>query len=295
MWEKSRGTLISMDKQDMMYLAAGLILVLVIALVIKPMVTGHPVDTGISVATTTPLPVAVADQQIVSPEPHIVLTSTSFIPTPTPTPIPSPVPTWNPKVTQTVAFVNPSTYGVSFNQSIPAGTRINSVPYDTNMTTFATIASNNGSSGTTGIMYVPFPYWELWYTVDPAGPAGGKGQSFSSSTVTVGPTSGMKGSGSSQTVIQGSFSVTNPQFTINVMDGNDPNRIVRTITPPGGLDSSLWVTTTDADGNIISTDPRPWIEKFFEGQRNYYFIITTHSLSSYSIQIRVPTRYIGKY
>jgi hypothetical protein len=280
-----------MDKQDMMYLAAALVLVLIIALVIKPMITGHPVNTGIAVATTTPPPVVVTQQYTISPEPHIVSTTTTLIPTPKPTP----VPTWNPNVTQTVAFVNPSTYGVSFNQSMPGGTRIESIPYDTNMSTFATIASNNGSSGTTGIMYIPFPYWELWYTVDPAGPVGGKGQSLSSSTVT-GPTLGtMKGSGSSQTVIQGSFSVTNPQFTINVMDGNDPNRIVRTITPPGGLDSSLWVTTTDTNGNLLSTDPRPWVEKFFEGQRNYYFIITTHSLNSYSIKIRVPTRYIGQY
>jgi hypothetical protein len=278
-----------MDKQDMMYLAAALVLVLIIALVIKPMITGHPVNTGIAVATTTPLPVT--PQNTIIAKTPVVPTATSRIPTPPPTP----VPTWNPNVTQTVAFVNPSTYGVSFNQSMPGGTRIESIPYDTNMSTFATIASSNGSSGTTGIMYIPFPYWELWYTVDPAGPVGGKGQSLSSSTVT-GPTLGtMKGSGSSQTVIQGSFSVTNPQFTINVMDGNDPNRIVRTITPPGGLDSSLWVTTTDTNGNILSTDPRPWVEKFFEGQRNYYFIITTHSLNSYSIQIRVPTRYIGKY
>ncbi len=52
------------------------------------------------------------------------------------------------------------------------------------------------------------------------------------------------------------------------MDADDPNRIVQTITPPGGLDSSLWT----------ESDPRPWKEKFFEGQKNYFFIITTQSL-----------------
>jgi len=144
-------------------------------------------------------------------------------------------------------------------------------------------------------MYIPFPYWEIWYTVDPAGPMGGKGQTLSSSTVTGPKTSGAPGSGSSRTFIQGSFAVSNPQFTLTVMDGNDPNRIVRTITPPGGLDSSLWVAKVDEHGNVLSTDPRPWIEKFFEGQKNYFFIVNAHALRSYSIQIRVPSRYIGKY
>jgi hypothetical protein len=69
------------------------------------------------------------------------------------------------------------------------------------------------------------------------------------------------------------------------MDANDPNRIVRTITPPGGLDLTLWK----------ESDPRPWKEKFYEGQKNYFFIITTQSLSSYSIEIRVPADYLGKY
>ncbi len=74
---------------------------------------------------------------------------------------PVPVATWNPNATQAIGFVNPSTYGVSLNQSLTAGTRIeNSVP-DTNMTTFATISSDTGSSGTTGIIYIPFPYWEI--------------------------------------------------------------------------------------------------------------------------------------
>ena len=43
------------------------------------------------------------------------------------------------------------------------------------------------------------------------------------------------------------------------------------------------------------SDPRPWKEKFYEGQRNYYFVINTQALSSYTIEIRVPEEYIGKY
>ena len=54
---------------------------------------------------------------------------------------------------------------------------------------------------------------------------------------------------------------------------------------PGGLDSTLWT----------ESDPRPWKERFYEGQRNYYFVINTQALSSYTIEIRVPAEYIGKY
>ena len=93
-----------------------------------------------------------------------------MIPVTTTVPIPTatPVPTWNANVTQTVGFVNPSTYGISLNQSIPQGTRINDTALDTNMTTFARISSTDVHSGTTNILYMPFPYWELVYTVNPS-------------------------------------------------------------------------------------------------------------------------------
>ncbi len=95
------------------------------------------------------------------------------------------------------------------------------------------------------------------------------------------------------------------------MDGDDPNRIVRVITPPGGINLNLWTGVTPtphvnsqfktnqmqsiATGETQAVDPRPWTEKFFEGQRHYYFVITAQSLESYSIKIQVPARYIGKY
>jgi hypothetical protein len=54
-------------------------------------------------------------------------------------------------------------------------------------------------------------------------------------------------------------------------------------------------TSFTAPEAVTKTDPRPWREKFFEGQKNYYFIIAAHSLNSYQLEIRVPERYIGKY
>ena len=245
-----------MDKKDIMYVLAAFGIVLIIAIVIKPLATGQPVNTGISLPTIT---------QAATLKPvHVYTETTPPLTPPLTIKPPTPVPTWDAK-TKTIGFVDPGTYGISMNESLPGGTRMNSTSVNKATTSYATISGQY--SATTQIMTIPFPYWEIWYTVDPAGPVGGKGGSLS--------------------VIQGSFSVTNPVFTLQVMDAEDPNRIVRIITPPGGLDKSLWTG--------VAGDPRPWKEKFYEGTRKYYFIISAHSLNSYYLDIRVPTAYIGKY
>jgi hypothetical protein len=289
-----------MEKKDMMYLAAALMLVLVIALVIKPLATGQPIKTGMPVPTTT-IPISTLFESDPSVPSQISLVATTRIPTLVPTPIP----TWNPNSSKEVPFVDPSNYGISFNSSIPQGTRFNESFLDTNMTTIATIASVRSPnvtqlSGTTQIMYMPFPYWELEYTVAPSDP-------LKPATIEITPSLGQ---GLAYSGVSGSYSTNNPQFTIQVMDGDDPNRIVRTISPPGGINLDLWMgvePTTKENSNYrtnqrktvvptpTSVDPRPWTEKFYEGQRNYYFIITTQSLDSYTIKIKVPSRYIGKY
>jgi hypothetical protein len=282
-----------MDKKDVMYLAAALVLVLIIALVIKPIVTGHPVSTGLTGAPTATIMVTdIPHNATIAP--HIIVSAT------TPTPTPTPAPTWNPNITQTIAFVNPSAYGVSLNQTRSGSTRIDNSVLDTNVTTFAMIESASGSSGTTSIMYIPFPYWELVYTVSPSG-------ELKPGSEEIVPT---KGVGTSHSGVSGSYSTANPQFTIQVMDGDDPNRLVRTITPPGGINLDLWTGVKQAvqensnfrtnqlqntDTDFKAVDPRPWTEKFYEGQRHYYFVITAQSLESYSVKIQVPTRYIGKY
>ncbi|MFA6331899.1 MAG: hypothetical protein WCX22_03010 [Methanoregula sp.] len=288
-----------MDKKDLLYMGAALALVLIIALVIKPMATGQPINTGIPVPATQQ-PVAIIPAQNASDSVTIPVTTVTTVPTT----VPTPVPTWNPQGSQTVGFVNPSSYGLVSNETPLTGTRLNITGPDTNMTTFATISSSTGSSGTTDVMYIPFPYWEIVYTVNPAG-------ELDPASVEIQPT---KGQGLSYSGISGSYSTAKPEFTIQVMDGDDPNRIVRTITPPGGIDLDLWtgvesdkeVDTEDnthfktnqmqsIDEEIDAVDPRPWTEKFYEGQRHYYFIITSQSLNSYSVKIQIPTRYVGKY
>jgi len=260
-----------MDKKSVMYAIGAMILILIVALVIKPIATGQPLNLGIPGATT-PYPT----YPVITPDnggmTHVVIPATPAITLP-----PTPVPTWDKNVTK-VAFVNPSSYGISYNQSLPNGTRIDNPGRNTSRITYATISGQY--SATTQVMHIPFPYWELWYTVEPAGKMGGKDQELGSSTFL-----GEEGSGISHSFVQGSFSVITPVFNLQVMDADDPNRVVRTITPPGGLDSTLWT----------ESDPRPWKEKFYEGQRNYFLVINTQALSSYTIEIRVPEEYIGKY
>jgi hypothetical protein len=278
-----------MDKKDLMYIAGGLCIILIIALVIKPVMTGQPINTGIPVVTTPPptiVPIT-ANANVITP----AITATTPI---TPDPTPTPVPTWDKNISS-VVFVDPASYGVSFNQSLPGGTRIDSTAYrNTSMTTIAKI--DGKFSGTTQIINVPFPYWEIWYTVDPFSDMGGQDQTISSTAVKGPKESGVKGIGSAQ-VLQGSFSTPMPTFSVQVMDADDPNRIIRTITPPGGLDKALWTGQSVTGGylndeTITIPDPRPWKEKFYEGNNNYYFIINTHAINSYGIEIRVPTEYI---
>lgn len=217
-----------MEKKDMMYLAAALMLVLVIALVIKPLATGQTIKTGMPEPTTTIPTFLTIDSYETIQTPITITTLITTVP-------PTPIPTWNPNSPKDVSFVDPSKYGVSFNQTIAHGSRFNDTSLDMNMTTIATIASSTGSSGTTNIMYIPFPYWELVYTLEPFSTTKPSSESGS-----VTPTQGQDATSISWSGISGSYSVVNPQFTIQVMDGDDPNRIVRSISPPGGINLDLW-------------------------------------------------------
>lgn len=258
-----------MDTKAVMYAVGALVLILIGALVVKPMVTGEPVNTGLPGAeipgpAKTATPPGPADINY-----GVIPATTSG------TPAPTPVPTWDKNV-KDIEFVDPSTYGISLNQTFPNGTRIDPVERNTSRVIFAKISGQY--SATTRVTHIPFPYWEIWYTAEPAGKMGGKDQVLGSSTVE-------GGEGISHSILQGSYSVITPRFTLQVMDADDPNRIVRTISPPGGLDFTLWK----------ESDPRPWKEKFFEGRKRYFFVITAQALSSYSLEIRVPAEYIGKY
>lgn len=256
-----------MDKKSVMYAIGALAIILVIAIVVKPILTGQPLNTGLPAAetplSTLPVTVSPAQKVITLTIPQVTISSSP----------PTPVPTWDANVI-TIGFVNPSSYGISLDPTLPNGTRFTTRGENTSMVSYAKIAGK--FSGTTQIVKIPFPSWEIVYTVDPV-PESEIGSVQVVST---------QGTGVSHSGAQGSYSGVIPQFTVQVVDAADPNHFVRTFSPPGGINLDLWKDTSD---------PRPWTEKFYEGQRSYYFIIKSTLLNSYSLDIRVPAHYVGRY
>ena len=122
---------------------------------------------------------------------------------------------------------------------------------------FTTLMTVTGQSGKTSDTFtVPVGYWELWYTADP---------------LTSGGQDSVSGSGSNSAVF--------PYLSIQVIDKNS-ERVVETVEPPGGLDKTMWSKS--------GIDPRPWKQKFYEGNKEYYFVITTKHIKSYVIEARIP-------
>ncbi len=121
------------------------------------------------------------------------------------------------------------------------------------MTTIQTITGQSGKQIVN--VTVPSNYWELSYTADPLVTGG---QDSHSAT--------------------GTNSAVFPTLSIKIMDASDSSEI-ETIEPPGGLDITLWQR---------AGDPRPWSEKFYQGNNVYTFDITARRLKSYVIEIRVP-------
>jgi len=67
-----------------------------------------------------------------------------------------------------------------------------------------------------------------------------------------------------------------PRLIIQVFDVDDPNRQVLII-----------------DQDVYTEAPEtPWVEKIYEGDRTYYFRITTRFIKSYTITLKVPSTYI---
>jgi hypothetical protein len=226
-----------MDKRDLLPLILALIIIIVLATVVKPMMTGEPAEYLSFLKNDSQ-----AEPTVPTPK------ATPIAPPPTAPPtVATPTPRWDGNV-QDVGFVDPATYHLNSSEFQPKADIPGTSPPDgREMVTFATISGR--WSGNTQVISVPFPYWEMHYTVDALTQPG---KVF-------------------------------PSINIQVMDADDPNRFVR-IVNPGVLDPSLWEVN----------DPRPWAEKFFEGERNYYFVITTRFVSSYRIDIMVPKKLAGE-
>ena len=264
-----------MEKRDVAIVIIGIAIVMVLAFVVKPVVTGKPVDLSIpvpalpgqNVQTPAPDPGTPASAVPSTPKPSAKVT------TPVPTLTPTPVPSWSGQ-SKTVGFVDPAKYNTTLNNQLPGphGVVINDTqPTVDEMVTYATIQGQY--PGTTDTLHIPFPYWQLVYTVDPWE------ETFQAN-----------GSNMMGGIADSLGTEVFPSFSITVKDANQPNRTVRVITPSGGLDAKLWKTGA-------GYDPRPWKEEFYEGPKDmdYFFLINSHMIHSYRIDILVPKRYIGKY
>ncbi len=139
------------EKQDFVYVVLAIAVVLLIALVIKPAMTGD----------------APGFRWPGEPEPTVIPAWTpAYVPTAPPataTPTPTPVPTWDGKP-RGIGFVDPAKYHIQpgeppLNQTArqPAA-----APGITRWVTYATI--DGKWSGTTGIVRIPFPMWRLDYS-----------------------------------------------------------------------------------------------------------------------------------
>jgi hypothetical protein len=226
-----------MERQDVAYLGMAILIVLIVALFVKPALNGEEIELLSFLNNNT------SEKNDISIMPLNVAPTQISVPV---TPTPTPTPGWDGSV-QVVKFVDPSTYHLDLSEYNPSNiTQPVSSPPDQDMITFATISGR--WSGTTKIITIPYPYWELHYTATELTEPG----------------------------------YVFPSITIQVMDANNPNRVVR-IIKSGVLDPRNW----------NENDPRPWSERFFEGERDYYFVITTRFVKSYDIEIKVPKRYVG--
>ncbi|HVP94515.1 MAG TPA: hypothetical protein VMS89_05005 [Methanoregulaceae archaeon] len=261
-----------MEKRDVAMVVIGIAIVMVLALVVKPLVTGKPVDLSVPLpslpgqATPAPTPSPVRSTPV-TPVPTVTMI------TPSPTKTPTPVPSWSGQ-SKSLGFVDPAKYNASAGGQLSDihGTVLNDTqPAIDEMVTYATIKGQY--PGTTDTLRIPFPYWQLVYTVSPW-------------EETFQATGSQKEAGVADSFGTEVF----PSFSITVKDADQPNRTVRTIIPAGGLDAKLWEKGT-------GYDPRPWKEEFYEGSKdvNYYFVISSHMIHSYQIDILVPKRYVGKY
>jgi len=137
-------------KADIFYVILGIVVVILLALVIKPIAMGE----------VPRLPWGLEGGEDVMPT--VTPAWVPTIPTATATPTPTPAPPWN-GTPQKIGFVDPSTY------QIPAGeSRINmtTLPVNTSAPTrWVTYATIDGQwSGTTGIVRIPYPIWRLDYS-----------------------------------------------------------------------------------------------------------------------------------
>ncbi|GEM_PF-1137821 len=264
-----------MEKRDLIIVAVGIIIVLIMAVFVKPMITGEEVQFFPESNESFIKNVSQQEENIsalLNETPPAVNQEPELIPTlpPTPNATPTAVPTWD--KSQTIMELQSETGTYIFPRAYPT----NSVP-DRKMLTYSTMSGK--TSGITKPVSIPYGYWELQYDIKL--PEDLTNAEIESGTLIRTKEEALaKTASSSEDSNVVSLSVVSPRFSITVRDAST-GTILRKITPEGGLNPKLW---TEDDTYV---DPRPWTEKFFSGG-DFIFDIDSYFIDEYTILILVP-------
>ncbi|MDD1719758.1 MAG: hypothetical protein LUQ25_06845 [Methanoregulaceae archaeon] len=253
-----------MERRDLIMVGLGLAIVMVMAFIVKPVVTGKPVEIGVPLPfLPTPTP---------SPTPFLRPDTSVGSSTPYPTKVTTPAPTpWNGSERRVGVIAGDA--GSQPRRSVMESENLTNPTEPAKLVTYANISGNR--SGRTESFSIPFPYWEISYTLRPDPDR----YIANLSQPTMG---GYSGATAAERM---------PKLSIKVIDAAHPDQVIRTIEPPGGIDPELWKR------NASKYDPRPWSEKFYEtgSGKTYYFSISAQGILDYTIEVKVPASYIGRF
>ena len=294
-----------MQKQDFLVFIGAIVIVLVLAFVVKPMMSGEPVlpsqgSESTDLPSKIPLPAGSSENPYT---PSLVMEIT-----PTPTPV------WD-GTALNIQFVDPSTYNIQwggstkdFGFSIPGYTE----PESNEMVLYATIKGQ--WDATTQIINIPYPIWEMETFIEPIGDVG----DVDSGSDEGGSVEGfMASEGSSLGVASSKMHYIKPWINVQVINADNPDGetyILNSLTEgplPLEFDKSEASSseeffsegTSDSSGSdsegvtgaVPSRDTLgdyKWVHKFHDKAGNYYFIINPNMLQSYTIDIYVPQKYL---
>ena len=144
----------TMDKKDLAFFGAAILIVIIVALIGKPLMMGEPI------------PFLSPSEPFVDPDEPLSIPSDlpTLTPRPAETPLPPPTPTWD-GIVKTVEYVDPSTYHIENPEKLAIGDQPTQYQQNRTMTTYAVI--HGDASGVTEIVTIPSGYWEMHITFDP--------------------------------------------------------------------------------------------------------------------------------
>lgn len=285
-----------MEKRDIIVIVVAILIVLIMAMYIKPLVTGKEAklipdeisnifskknETGqdVNFSLTDPNISVLSDNQTYNASLNITPNESEVNINVTPTI--TPIQPWNgspivlPPGNLTHQGMVPREYVSSYQRYSFMEPAVQLKTYTTISGKFSQISSP---------ITIPSKYWEIWYTVelpeDLQNPM-------------------LEEQSEDDPEVQ-SLSAVNPYFEFTVTN-TETNQVIRRVTPSGGLDPKVWKGTfgrgEDSTTTILSEkgdeievnwDPRPWKEKFFEGYNTYQIDIQSRFITSYSLEIKLP-------